>query len=144
WAASWLAETDPTNPGWINYFESVNAPLMRNLGFDGLQIDTLGNPGTVYNASGGVINMATALSGFQNAVRSALGTRGVINNVSGWDEADVATNAQEDFYYRETHPEFGDAPFYPSINGLTATIRSFTSKGIDLPIYMDDAYSNSP
>jgi dextranase len=144
WAASWLAEMDPTNPAWINYFEAVNAPLLANLGFDGLQIDTLGNPGTVYNFHGSVINLTTALSRFQNAVRSALGTRGVINNVSGWDEADVATNAQEDFYYRETHPEFGDAPYYPSINGLTATIRSYTTKGIDLPIYMDDTYSNTP
>lgn len=144
WAASWLAEMDPTNPAWINYFEAVNAPLLRNLGYDGLQIDTLGNPGTVYNAAGGVINMTTALSGFQNAVRSSLATRGVINNVSGWDEADVATNAQEDFYYRETHPEFGDAPYYPSINGLTATIRNYTAKAIDLPVYMDDTYSNTP
>jgi dextranase len=144
WAASWLAEMDPTNPAWISYFEAINAPLLRYNGYDGLQIDTLGNPGTVYNYGGSVINMATALSAFQNAVRSALGVRGVINNVSGWDEADVATNAQEDFYYRETHPEFGDAPYYPSINGLTATIRSYTTKAIDLPLYMDDAYSNTP
>lgn len=144
WAALWLAEMDPTNLAWINYFEAVNAPLLRNLGYDGLQIDTLGNPGTVYSAGGGVINLTTALSGFQNAVSSALSTRGVINNVSGWDEADVATNAQEDFYYRETHPEFGDAPYYPSINGLTATIRRYTAKAIDLPIYMDDTYSNTP
>jgi dextranase len=144
WAASWLAEMDPTNPAWIGYFETVNAPQVRYLGYDGLQIDTLGNPGTVYNASGAVINLTTALSGFENAVRSALGVRGVINNVSGWDEADVASNAQEDFYYRETHPEFGDTPYYPSINGLTATIRSYTAKGIDLPLYMDDTYSNTP
>ncbi|WP_428484409.1 glycoside hydrolase family 66 protein [Rhodopila sp.] len=143
WAAPWLAEMDPTNAAWISYFETVNAPFIRNLGYDGLQIDTLGDPGKVYNASGNVINMTTALSGFQNAVRSALNTRGVINNVSGWDEADVATNAQQDFYYRETHPEFGDTPYYPSINGLTATVRSFTNKGIDLPIYMDDTYSNT-
>ena len=144
WAASWLAEMDPTNPGWIDYFKTVNAPLVQSLGFDGLQIDTLGDPGTVYNANGGTINLTKSLSSFQNTVRSALNARGVINNVSGWDEADVATNAQEDFYYRETHPEFGDTPYYPSINGLTAAIRSFTTKGIDLPLYMDDAYSNTP
>jgi len=142
WAALWLPEMDPTNPAWISYFATVNAPLIENLGYDGLQIDTLGDPGTVYNASGTIINLTTALSKFQNAVRSALNTHGVINNVSGWDEADVAKNTRQDIYYRETHPEFGDTPYYPSINGLTSTIRSYTNKGIDLPLYMDSTYSN--
>jgi dextranase len=143
WAALWLAEMDPTNPNWISYFAAMNAPLISNLSYDGLQIDTLGNPGTVYDSNGRVINLSTALSGFQNAVRSALHTRGVINNVSDWDLVDVARNAQQDFYYSELHPEFGDAPYYPSINGLTTKIRKYTSKGINLPVYMDSNFAST-
>lgn len=144
WEAPYLAILNPANPDWRAYWIEKQRPLLANFAYDGLQLDTLGNPGEQWDAAGNRIDLGAALVPFTNAAKRALRTRVVLNNVSRWAEADVALRSESDIYYAELHPEFNDTPFFPSVNGAVAQVRKFTTKGINFPGYLQTRKSNNP
>ena len=144
WEAPYLAILNPANPGWRAYWIEKQRPLLANFAYDGLQLDTLGNPGEQWDAAGNRIDLGAGLVPFTNAAKRALRTRVVLNNVSRWAENDVALRSEGDIYYSELHPEFNDTPFFPSVNGAVAEVRRFTAKGINFPGYLQTRKSNNP
>ncbi|MBV8589112.1 MAG: hypothetical protein JO212_03485, partial [Acetobacteraceae bacterium] len=143
WAAQSLLEMAPTNAGWRNYIIKATTAVLRRDPFDGIQWDTLGDPtagGSVpqYDSAGRSIDIGQALVPFVNVSRIEFGARhAVLNAVSGWREIDIALHAETDVMFEEIHPEFGDTPYYPSLNGKTAVLRQLTSRPAVVPAYME-------
>jgi dextranase len=143
WAARSILEMAPTNGSWSDYIIKATTRVLKRDPFDGIQWDTLGDPtagGTVpqYDFFGHQIDIGAALVPFVNASRTDQGAKkAVINNVSGWRESDIALHARTEIMYEEIHPEFGDTPYYPSLNGKTAAIRQSTSRPAVIADYME-------
>ena len=145
WAAGGLALFDPASAGWQDFLFRGMREAIGTLGFDGWQIDTLGAPNAArFAADGSQRDPGLALVPFANAARAAIGSRTVLNNVSRWQERAVAAGTTTDVLYTEIHPEFGDTPFYPALNGFAAQVRHVTPRSLVIAAYMDQTLARSP
>ena len=93
--------TDPSNTGWQQYIAGKTNDVYSVFGFDGYQIDQLGDQGTVYNYAGGVVNLPSAFGSFINAMKnSAPQKRLVMNAVAQFGQPQIAASPV-DFLYTE-------------------------------------------
>jgi len=93
--------TDPSNTGWQQYIAGKTNDVYSVFGFDGYQIDQLGDQGTVYNYAGGVVNLPSAFGSFINAMKnSAPQNRLVMNAVAQFGQPQIAASPV-DFLYTE-------------------------------------------
>jgi dextranase len=145
WATDSLKIFDPANVAWQNLIFAGVRNAIKQMGLDGWQIDTLGAPQKpLYTYSGKPRDMGAYLAPFANAAVKAVGGHDVLNDVSRWDGDTVAAKTRTDILYTEIHPEFGDTPYYTSLNGFTAQTRKLTSRPLVIAAYMDQSLATSP
>lgn len=144
WAAHALLQMNAADIRWRSYWITRERQELDGQGFDGVQIDTLGDPGQVTDAAGHRVDLGQALIDFTNAAKAGTRHRVVLNPVSQWNFDAVLRQAAGDVIYTEIHPEFGNVPFFPSLNGLAARVRSGTSRNAVVPAYMETGLALRP
>jgi dextranase len=94
--------TDPSNTGWQQYIAAKTNDVYTVFGFDGYQIDQVGNRNrTLYTYSGATIDLPAAFGSFINAMKtSAPQKRVVMNAVTQYGQPQIAS-APVDFLYSE-------------------------------------------
>ncbi|MBB2155188.1 hypothetical protein HLH33_02500 [Gluconacetobacter diazotrophicus] len=142
WSSNGLYEMNPANGRWMTYLASQFQSVL-SLGFDGIHLDTLGDPGVAaYDVKGRLVNgLGSDIAPFANYVQSALGVCTDINQVSGWNLQDEAVRGQSCNLYIEPHPEFGNYPFYPSLNGLVEQMFEWTGRPLITAFYPQQVMS---
>ncbi len=144
WATPRLLQMNAADPGWQAYWQAQERKVLDGLGFDGVQIDTLGNPGPATDAAGRAVDLGRALVPFTNAAAASLHRRVILNPVSEWSFDDVLRHGAGDVIYTEIHPEFGDVPFFPALNGLASRIRAGTGRNAVVAAYLETGYARRP
>ncbi len=99
---------NPANADWQNYITGQYLDAVQTMGFDGLQIDQMGQRNPVYDFAGREINLEDTFSELINAAKARLSSAGskitfnvVDGTIDGWALRDVMLNAQTDFDYSE-------------------------------------------
>ncbi len=92
---------DPSNTGWQQYIAAKNNDVYAAFGFDGFQVDQLGDRGMLYTASGNTLNMAATFKPFLQAMKAASPSKGlVMNAVNQYGQQGIA-ESPVDFLYSE-------------------------------------------
>jgi dextranase len=133
WATSGLYEMNNRDTNWQNYIFGREAAAFTNLAFDGWHIDALGQH-SVYDYSGAAFNLDDYNAAFISNAVVALGKRMTFNTVDAVGENQVAQFAPVDFVYSEL---WAGNPDYLSFNQRVDNVRSFGSKALVMPAYMD-------
>lgn len=102
---SWKSDIYLVNPGnreWQDYLIARNTDVYDNLGFDGYQIDQLGNRGTLFDANGREIDMTGGYESFIKAMKAAHpDKRLIMNAVSRYGTDKIVASGGVDFLYNE-------------------------------------------
>lgn len=103
--SSWKSDiylVDPGQTSWLTYMGKRVAEVYDHLDFDGFQIDQLGDRGTRYNSSGGVVNFPTGFAKFIKYIKSKFPKKSlVMNAVSSYAAREIAQTGKMDFLYNE-------------------------------------------
>ena len=91
WETQRIYLFNPANRFWQDYYLKVTKDALDAFGYDGLQADSLGGRGTLYDAEGNEVDLAQAYVPLLNRLRGELGTKVIFNPVSGYgsDEGDT-------------------------------------------------------
>ncbi len=144
WATPGLMEMNPNNSGWQNLL--FNGPqgevqLLDHLPYDGWHIDTLGDTAIEYDFEGNPSWLGNYFATFTNSAKAAIGNHSVLfNNVGRWSQASMASTANVDFLYSELWQETEN---YAELNVATKEARTYSSKPIVFPAYMNTAYAGN-
>lgn len=94
--------TDPSNTGWQRYIAAKTNEVYSVFGFDGYQVDQVGNRDkTLYNYSGGVIDLPAAFGSFLAAMKAGAPQKSlVMNAVTQYGQQQIAAGPV-DFLYSE-------------------------------------------
>jgi dextranase len=146
WATPYIFIFDPGNANWQNYIYGQEANVFVAYPFDGWQADQLGNPGTVYTASGMLAtpNLPAEYASFLTGARAELQKTIVFNAVSGYGLPQVLSS--EDFAYVECWPsaQGGSQNTYNDLKAVVDSINSSNpGQGVVLAAYMDYDYAQS-
>ena len=156
WQSDGLYLMNPYNARWMAWLTAQLRLTMTQLGFDGVHLDTLGEDGnTYYDALGRKMpDLGGYIAPFANYMQAALGVCTDINQVSGWNLQDEAVRGLSCNMYIEPHPEFGNYPFFPSLNGLVEQKSEWTARPLITAYYpqqvasgvlpISDAVNNEP
>jgi len=144
WATTNLYEMNNRDTNWQNYIYGREQAVFTNFAFDGWHIDTVGQH-TAYDYSGNFFSLDDYNPQFINNAKMALGKRMTFNTVDAGGENQVAQSANVDFIYSEL---WSGNPNYNSFNQRVNNVRSYGSKAIVMPAYMDtglsSGYFNAP
>ncbi|HTR41802.1 MAG TPA: glycoside hydrolase family 66 protein, partial [Pseudomonadales bacterium] len=144
WATTNLYEMNNRDTNWQNYIYAREQAVFTNFAFDGWHIDCVGQD-TAYDYNGNFFNLEDYNPEFINNAKAALGVRMTFNTVDAGGENQVAQNANVDFVYSEL---WGNNPNYISFNQRVNNVRSYCSKSLVMPAYMDtglnSGYFNEP
>ncbi len=143
WSTRLLWQMNPADAQWIAHWNAAEGDTVRHLGFDGVQIDTLGDPGPVWDAGGHAVHLAAALAPFAAAVHAALGVPVLANAVSGWGLAGLVAAPSVAASYAEMHPENGDLHALADLETLGARMRGPTGLSPIVAMYVDTARAQS-
>lgn len=93
---------NPANGGWQRYMAKRNDEVYANFGFDGYQIDQLGNRGDRYDHAGNKVDLPEGYASFINAMKAAHpNKRLIMNAVSGYGADKIVGTGKLDFCYNE-------------------------------------------
>lgn len=93
---------DPGNEEWQAYLGDRNEEVYSSFGFDGYQIDQLGNRGDLYDYNGNKINLPKGYASFIDAMKAKHPSkRLVMNAVSSFGASQIAGSGKVDFCYNE-------------------------------------------
>jgi hypothetical protein len=144
WATTNLYGFNNRDTNWQNYIYGQEQLVFTNIAFDGWHIDTVGQD-TAYDYSGVFFNLEDYNPQFINNAKTALGRRMTFNTVDAGGENQVAQSANVDFVYSEL---WSANPNYNSFNQRVNNVRSYGSKALVMPAYMDtglsSGYFNTP
>ncbi|MCT6819161.1 MAG: carbohydrate-binding protein [Bombella apis] len=145
WAIDGIVQENPANGRWQKWITSQYLAAMKGWGFDGVHLDTLGDPGMpAHDAKGRRIDdFGSYLADFANQVQAATGVCTDINQVSTWNLQDEAVRGNSCNLYVEPHPEFGDNAYFPSFNGLMEQAHEWTSRPLIVAYYPQQVMSGS-
>jgi uncharacterized protein YegP (UPF0339 family) len=109
--STYLWMFDPQNPSWQNYIHNEYKDAVNTAGFDGIQVDQMGQRNNVYDYNGSPIDLSKRFSPFLNQAKASLNANNAAKNkitfnvvdgtVNGWAANDVASNANVDFLFSE-------------------------------------------
>ena len=112
WASNIYLQ-NPGNEGWISYMKDRCDEVYNNFGFDGFQVDQLGNRGEVFDYDHNKVELNKAYVPFLAAMKTAHPEKTlVMNAVSGFG-TDSIVKANVDFCYNEVWGNgngYGGAP----------------------------------
>lgn len=135
---------DPSNTGWQQYISAKTNDVYTVFGFDGYQIDQVGNRNkNLYNYAGELVDLPSTFASFINAIKSAAPQkRLVMNAVTQYGQPQIASTTV-DFLYSEVwapNEAFSDiGNIIQSNNAL-----SNNSKRSVLAAYMNYNMANNP
>ncbi|MBM9400391.1 carbohydrate-binding protein [Gluconacetobacter azotocaptans] len=137
WSADRIVEENPFNSRWATWMQGQWKLLLSQDGYDGVHLDTLGEPGLIlYDIAGRKLpDLGAAIADFTNSTQAQLGVCTDINQVSAWNLQDEAIRGHSCNLYVEPHPEFADNPFYSSIGGLTGQMNEWTRRKLIVAYY---------
>jgi len=144
WATTNLYEMNNRDTNWQNYIYGREQAVFTNFAFDGWHIDCVGQD-TAYDYNGTFFNLEDYNPEYINNAKAALGVRMTFNTVDAGGENQVAQSANVDFIYSEL---WGNNPNYISFNQRVNNVRSYCSKALVMPAYVDtglnSGYFNEP
>lgn len=101
----------PSNTSWQNFIGNAYKECINAAGFDGIQMDQMGQRDTVYDYNGKSLDLGNSFSSLINAAKSKLQANNpsksyldfniVDGTVNGWALNDVSKNANTDFNFSE-------------------------------------------
>lgn len=101
----------PTNTSWQDFIANAYKDSINTIGFDGIQMDQMGQRNAVYDYNGNSYNLGSSFSSLINAVKSQLQSNNLSKNkltfnivdgtVNGWGLDDISRNANTDFNFSE-------------------------------------------
>lgn len=138
WATTNLYGFNNRDPSWQNYIYGREQTVFTNFAFDGWHIDTVGQ-NSAYDSSGVFFNLTDYNAQFINNAKAALARRMTFNTVDAGGENQVAQSANVDFVYSEL---WNGNPNYLSFNQRANNVRSYCSKALVMPAYMDSGLSS--
>jgi len=92
---------DPSNTGWQQFIAAKNNDVYATFGFDGYQVDQLGNRGQLYDASGAPVNLEATYKPFLQAMKAAAPTKSLVMNAVNQYGAQSIAESPVDFLYTE-------------------------------------------
>ena len=137
WETLELYLFNPANTDWQDYYLGVTRDVLQVFGYDGLQIDSLGYRGTLYDYSGNRVDLQNTYGALLNRLSNELNTRVIFNPVSGYGVSDMIANVDYDIFYEEVWP--GDGGSYSTLKSAVDSARSSMNnqKGIVIAAYMN-------
>lgn len=143
WEVPGLNIQDPANADWRTYLLNEHNKVYDavGLGFDGWHADQLGDPGTVYNYSGQVVNLPTAYASFLTAAKATRPTKSLVMNAVDMFGQSQISAAPVDFVYTEL---FTNNEGYANISAdIQANEASSGGKRNVMAAYVNRAKSGS-
>ncbi|NTW95888.1 MAG: hypothetical protein HGB31_04625 [Erysipelotrichaceae bacterium] len=116
---SWASDLYLVNPSstlWQDHYLHMENEANTYFGFDIMHLDTLGNRGTLYDSSGKLVNMETAMAQFTVNLKSKLNQGILFNFVSEYAKTEISKTKSIDFAYTEVWPD--RYPTYSSLKGI--------------------------
>ena len=137
WETQRIYLFDPANRGWQDHYLKVTRDALDAFGYDGLQADSLGGRGELYDADGNEVNLAQNYVPLLNRLHDELGTKVIFNPVSGYGSDEMLSGTGYDIVYEEFWE--GDGRNYRDLRDETYRLRGKMpdNKGIVLAAYMD-------
>lgn len=138
WATTNLYGFNNRDTNWQNYIYGREQAVFANFGFDGWHIDTVGQH-NAYDYNGNFFTLDDYNPQFINNAKKALGKRMTFNTVDAGGENQVAQSANVDFIYSELWSANAN---YNDFNNRVNNVRSYCSKALVLPAYMNYGLSS--
>lgn len=155
WVVDGSVQENPANGYWMSWIASQYQAAMSGWGFNGVHLDTMGDPigstlpdgttlQTLYNGQGQALpDLGDYLANFANYVQSYTGVCTDINLVSGWNLQGESVNGNSCNMYIEPHPEFNNYPYFASVDALVQQMREWTSRPLITAYYPQQVLSGS-
>lgn len=137
WATKRLYLFNPENREWQDYYLDVTREALTIFQYDGLQVDSLGGRGTLYDYEGNAVDLKSTYSSMLNRLTDELGTKIIFNPVSGYGMLEALSDTDYDIVYEEVWP--WETATYGSLKSEVDYLRGRmkAEKGIVLAAYMD-------
>ncbi|MDR1692103.1 MAG: glycoside hydrolase family 66 protein [Oscillospiraceae bacterium] len=137
WESKRLWVFDPGNTQWQDYYVKVHADVLNAFGYDGIQVDSLGNRGVLFDYDGNPVKLNERYTSLLSRLKEELNTRVLFNAVSGYGMSEQLTASYPDILYMEIWP--GDGSSYTKLKTETDRIYKATGgeRGTVLAAYMN-------
>lgn len=137
WETQRLYLFNPANRNWQDYYLQATKDVLSVYKYDGLQIDSLGERGTLYDYNGNEIDFKSTYSSLLTRLRNELNTRVIFNAVSGYGQKEVMREVDYDIVYEEIWPS--DARSYDALKARVESIleEKDPQKGAVIAAYMN-------
>lgn len=138
WETQRIYLFNPANVNWQNHYLKAMKNALDTFGYDGVQGDSLGYRGAVYDADGNEVDLAEAYVPLLNRLHNELGTRVIFNPVSGYGMPQTLSKTDYDICYEEFWPWNGEGygDLRDTVFGLKNQMGG-SEKGLVLAAYMD-------
>ena len=113
WETNKLWLFNPENEGWQDYYLGVHKDLLSVFPYDGIQVDSLGGRGNLYDNEGNPVKLNETYTSLLNRLQEELNTRVIFNPVSGYGMKQLLAEDNYDILYMEVWP--GDHDTYSSL-----------------------------
>ena len=101
----------PTNTNWQKFIGNAYIDSINTAGFDGIQMDQMGQRNNVFDYSGNGYDLSNSFSSFINSIKNILNSNNpqksyttfniVDGTVNGWALNDISKNSNTDFNFSE-------------------------------------------
>lgn len=137
WETRRLYLFNPADPDWQEYYLEVTEEALKVFGYDGVQVDSLGNRGTLYDYNGNAVDLQATYSSLLNRLVNDLNTRTIFNPVSGYGMSSMLKDVDYDIAYEEVWPD--DGASYGALKAAVDSVRGRmkNEKGIVIAAYMN-------
>jgi len=138
WETAKLWLFDPANKGWQDYYLQIHKELFEVYPYDGIQVDSLGPRGQVYDYDGNEVPLNKNYGSLLNRLNEEIETRVIFNPVSGFGMREQLEEVNFDMVYMEVWP--WDHKTYDSLKTALDTIYRTTkgTKGSVIAAYMNN------
>lgn len=128
---------NPANKGWQDYFLKVHKELLSVYKFDGLQVDSLGYRGQIYDYDGNPVKLDDTYASLLKRIPEELNTRVIFNAVDQYGQHQVASEVDYDILYAEIWPH--KARTYNALKGMVDSMYRMSKgrRGMVIAAYMN-------
>ena len=138
WETQRIYLFDPANKNWQDHYLKAMKDALDVFGYDGIQADSLGGRGTVYDVQGNEVDLAESYVPLLNRLHDELGTKVIFNPVSAYGMPQTLAHTDYDICYEEFWPHDGDG--YKNLRDTAFWLKSQmgdSDKGLVIAAYMD-------
>ncbi|MDF2472669.1 MAG: hypothetical protein K0R21_451 [Anaerocolumna sp.] len=113
WETKRLWLFNPANKDWQDHYLKVHKELFEVFPYDGIQVDSLGSRGNLYDYDGNQVKLNETYASLLNRLSGELNTKVLFNPVSGYGMSQQLKEVAYDILYMEVWP--GDHDTYASL-----------------------------